>query len=154
MNEQELQAQVEKLTSRLKNAATVFKTQKADIERLAAERDSALEKANSFEARIKEMTELESNYMSQTEELSNLEEQLADLKSETSEKIESLERERTERTQSLEEATKHVEDLQNKLNAHPQLAEDIFAGLSALSKTVLLAKGTLYRDAGQAPAGV
>ena len=53
--EQDLTQQVEKLNGRLSKAAQVFKTQKADIERMTSERDEAQAEADKLKSKIKEL---------------------------------------------------------------------------------------------------
>lgn len=85
--EQHLSEQVEKLNARLTKAASVFKSQKADIERLTSERDEATSetenlkaKVKEFEERISEYSDIDAKMIEQATELSNLEIEFTKLK--------------------------------------------------------------------------
>lgn len=85
MTEQE---QIEKLTERLQKAVEVFKTQKADIDRLQTERDESQAeneklrvKLKEFEERINANSENEATMMQQAEELTRVESEFASYKS-------------------------------------------------------------------------
>lgn len=85
--EQQLSEQVEKLNARLTKAASVFKSQKADIERLTNERDEATSetenlkaKVKEFEERISEYSDIDAKMIEQATELSNLEIEFTKLK--------------------------------------------------------------------------
>lgn len=130
--EQQLQSQVDKLNDRLKKAADVFRTQKADLQRLTEERDevqSQLDKSKStvkeLEARLSESADAESNFMQVSEELSQSENkvteltgQVAGLKDEL-DKLEALKQAKEDEVTELTDVKTQLEgqlaDVQTKL---------------------------------------
>ena len=105
--EQQYKDQVDKLTARLQKAAEVFKTQKADIERVRAERDEAQaectklqNKLKEFEERINTNSNIEGEMMKQTEEMTRLENDLVASKNEVKELTSKLESTRIELTET------------------------------------------------------
>lgn len=105
MSEQELLQENEKLKGRLNKAASVFKEQKATIERLTQERDQArtelakeLEKTAELETRIAEKDQEDSKFFEQVEEIQKLEDTVEDFKNQLIEQ--------TKETNKLEETLK------------------------------------------------
>ena len=85
MTIEQLQEENKKLNARLAKAVTVFKEQKESLERLTAERDSAKEdvvslssRITELEAKLQEKSSDDTKFFEQLEEISNLEEQLAE----------------------------------------------------------------------------
>ena len=85
MTIEQLQEENKKLNARLAKAVTVFKEQKENLDRLTAERDSAKEdvvglstRITELEAKLQEKSSDDTKFFEQLEEISNLEEQLAE----------------------------------------------------------------------------
>lgn len=105
--EQQYKEQIDKLTGRLQKAADVFKTQKADIERVRTERDEAQSectklknKLKEFEERINTNSNIEGEMMKQSEEITQLENDLVTSKNEVKELTTKLENTRVELTET------------------------------------------------------
>jgi len=101
MSEQELLQENEKLKGRLNKATSVFKEQKATIERLTQERDQArtdlakeLEKTTELESKITEKDQEDSKFFEQVEEIQKLEESVEEKKNEIDKLKQTLETER------------------------------------------------------------
>lgn len=85
MTIEQLQEENKKLNARLAKAVTVFKEQKENLDRLTAERDSAKEdivglssRITELETKLQEKSSDDTKFFEQLEEISNLEEQLAE----------------------------------------------------------------------------
>lgn len=128
----DLTQQVEKLNGRLSKAAQVFKTQKADIERMTSERDEAQAEVDKLKSKIKELeqrisenSQTEETMMEQSEQLSQLETELSKTKSSFQEEV--------EKTNSLkDELDKEIalkDDLRAKLDEANKNHEEETTGL-------------------------
>lgn len=87
MTIEQLQEENKKLNARLAKAVTVFKEQKENLDRLTAERDSAKAdivglsaRITELEAKLQEKSSDDTKFFEQLEEISKLEEQLAENK--------------------------------------------------------------------------
>ena len=85
MTIEQLQEENKKLNARLAKAVTVFKEQKENLDRLTAERDSAKAdivglsaRITELEAKLQEKSSDDTKFFEQLEEISKLEEQLAE----------------------------------------------------------------------------
>ena len=130
--EQQQKEQIEKLTARLQKAAEVFKTQKADIERVQTERDEAnaeIEKLKSkvkdFEERINANSDTEAEMMKQAEELTRLESQI----SERDTVIAGL---RADLNEADEAAAKSKEILQNAISVIVNGMKEVSSGVKQI----------------------
>lgn len=131
--EQQQKEQIEKLTARLQKAAEVFKTQKADIERVQTERDEAngeIEKLKSkvkdFEERINANSDTEAEMMKQAEELTRLE----TLISEKDTIIAGL---RADLSEADEAAAKSKEMLQNAISVIVNGMKEVSSGIKQIN---------------------
>lgn len=130
--EQQQKEQIEKLTARLQKAAEVFKTQKADIERVQTERDEAnaeIEKLKSkvkdFEGRINANSDTEAEMMKQAEELTRLESQI-------SEKDTTIAGLRADLNEADEAAAKSKEILQNAISVIVNGMKEVSSGVKQI----------------------
>lgn len=130
--EQQQKEQIEKLTARLQKAAEVFKTQKADIERVQTERDEAnaeIEKLKSkvkdFEERINANSDTEAEMMKQAEELTRLESQI-------SEKDTVIAGLRADLNEADEAAAKSKEILQNAISVIVNGMKEVSSGVKQI----------------------
>lgn len=130
--EQQQKEQIEKLTARLQKAAEVFKTQKADIERVQTERDEAnaeIEKLKSkvkdFEERVNANSDTEAEMMKQAEELTRLESQI-------SEKDTVIAGLRADLNEADEAAAKSKEILQNAISVIVNGMKEVSSGVKQI----------------------
>lgn len=130
--EQQQKEQIEKLTARLQKAAEVFKTQKADIERVQGERDEANEeieklksKVKDFEERINANSNTEAEMMKQAEELTRLESRI-------SEKDTTIAGLRADLNEADEAAAKSKEILQNAISVIVNGMKEVSSGIKQI----------------------
>ena len=130
--EQQQKEQIEKLTARLQKAAEVFKTQKADIERVQGERDEANEeieklksKVKDFEERINANSNTEAEMMKQAGELTRLESRI-------SEKDTTIAGLRADLNEADEAAAKSKEILQNAISVIVNGMKEVSSGIKQI----------------------
>lgn len=152
MTEQELLQENEKLKARLQKAITVFGEQKANIQRLTDERDSAraeLTKSNErvaeLEAANKEKDENDTKFFEQLQEIEDLSASNKHLEEELSNTQSTL-KSTTEQLQSttadLDAVSRHCEDLEKNLKVICEIFVDFSkSAKSAMQNVTNLLKG-------------
>ena len=144
--EQQLQEQVDKLNGRLAKAAQVFKTQKADVERLTQEKVDAEAEADKFrtknkelESRLVESSKSEETIMEQAEQLSQLETDCAKLKSQladaqkANEELDALKSDAEKQFQEMQNKNKQ---LQKEIKQFVDTTNEVFNSFKETAKSV------------------
>lgn len=137
MTIEQLQEENKKLNARLAKAVTVFKEQKENLDRLTAERDNAKEdvaglssRITELEAKLQEKSSDDTKFFEQLEEISNLEEQLAEKQG----LYDVISSQLSERTKQLDEKTKECANLDSIISDLDETISDKNTEISQLEE--------------------